>query len=215
MSNANSFHEILNTISSKADEMDSAEVRQTLAKLGSLHDDLVAKVQVFGADAKEKRQSSEVLKKELRELKATNETLGNQISSFDESALKKEYDMLKGREEQLTNNVRDNLLKELSSYQNHSNWDKVKTELAISQSEEGKIDLSKLNANDIDILTKDLSRVKNLGVLDTNTAPDNPLAKTFGSPKQAITPNGELSPEDMQDGDKVKAWVSSELQKAM
>jgi hypothetical protein len=208
---AESFHEILNEVSSKGTEMDSSEVKVALQKMGGLFDDMVAKVQVFGSENKDKRINNESLAKDNRELKAQVDSLSSQVSSLDDSALKAEIQTLKEKEKQWTESARSNLQKKLDKYSSHTNWDKAKSFLDVSQNDDGKIDLTGLDPDSIANMSASLGKVEKLGLFEGSGPPPTP---TFGKGTPKVQPNGE-QPDDLSDREQVSKFVSQELQKAL
>jgi len=209
---AESFHEILNEVSSKGTEMDSSEVKVALQKMGGLFDDMVAKVQVFGSENKDKRINNESLAKDNRELKAQVDSLTNQVNSLDDSALKAEIQTLKEKEQKWTESARTNLQKKLDKYATHTNWDKAKSFLDVSQNEDGKIDLTGLDPDGIGNMSESLGKVEKLGLFDSTGSP--PSSPTFGKGTPKVEPNGGV-PDDLSDREQVSKFVSQELQKAL
>ena len=209
---AESFHEILNEVSSKGTEMDSSEVKVALQKMGGLFDDMVAKVQVFGSENKDKRINNESLAKDNRELKAQVDSLSNQVNSLDDSALKAEIQTLKDKEQKWTDSARKNLQKKLDKYTSHSNWDKASSFLDVSQDDDGKIDLTGLDPDGIANMTESVGKVEKLGLFDG--AISVPPSPTFGKGTPKVEPNGSV-PDDLSDREQVSKFVSSELQKAL
>jgi len=207
-----SFHEILNEVSSKGTEMDSSEVKVALQKMGGLFDDMVAKVQVFGSENKDKRLNNESLAKDNRELKAQIDSLSSQVNSLDDSALKAEIQTLKDKEQKWTESARSNLQKKLDNYTSHSNWDKAKSFLDVSQNDDGKIDLTGLDPDAIANMTESVSKVEKLGLFDASES--TPSSPTFGKGTPKVEPNGG-APDDLSDREQVSKFVSKELQKAL
>jgi cell division protein FtsB len=207
-----SFHEILNEVSSKGTEMNSSEVKVALQKMGGLFDDMVAKVQVFGSENKDKRLNNETLAKDNRELKAQIDSLSSQVNSLDDSALKAEIQTLKDKEQKWTESARSNLQKKLDNYTSHSNWDKAKSFLDVSQNDDGKIDLTGLDPDAIANMTESVSKVEKLGLFESSMG--TPSSPTFGKGTPKVEPNGG-APDDLSDREQVSKFVSKELQKAL
>ncbi|MBL4896301.1 MAG: hypothetical protein JKY75_05455 [Erythrobacter sp.] len=206
-----SFHEILNEVSSKGQDMESSEVKVALQKMGGLFDDMVAKVQVFGSENKDKRLSNETLSKDNRELKAQLDSLQSQVSSLDDSGLKKEIQTLKDKEKKWTESARKSLQKKLDKLSSHTNWDKAKSFLDVSQNDEGKIDLTGLDPDAVANMSESVMKIEKLGLFEGTES----SVPTFGKGTPKVQPNGDTPPDDLDDREQVSKYVSKELQKAL
>ena len=205
------FHETLNEVLSQGTETIPSEVKVSLRKLGSLFDDEISKVKVFGSENKDKRLANDKLAKENRELTAQVTSLEAQVSSLDESPLKAEVAKLKAKEQKWTDGARNNLQKKLEVLSKHTNWDKAKSFLDVSQSDDGKIDLTGLDPGSIANMSDSLVKVEKLGLFEGSGTPPSP---TFGKGTPKVQPNGE-QPDDLSDREQVSKFVSQELQKAL
>ncbi len=205
------FHETLNEVLSQGTETIPSEVKVSLRKLGSLFDDEISKVKVFGSENKDKRLANDKLAKENRELTAQVTSLEAQVSSLDESPLKAEVAKLKAKEQKWTDGARNNLQKKLEVLSKHTNWDKAKSFLDVSQSDDGKIDLTGLDPDSITNMSDSLVKVEKLGLFEGSGTPPSP---TFGKGTPKVQPNGE-QPDDLSDREQVSKFVSQELQKAL
>ncbi|MAE83550.1 MAG: hypothetical protein CMB80_12480 [Flammeovirgaceae bacterium] len=209
----NDFQETLNDLASKGTDADQAEVKVQLRKLGSLYDDMTAKVQVFGSENKDKRIANETLAKENRELKAQNATLEEQVKSADNSPLKDELADLKKQQTTWVDSAKSALIKKLEGMKEHSKWDKVKELLSINQDDDGKFDLSELDHSGVTTLQSRINEFESLGLLDGAPEPES-KPDLFNEVKGRVQPNGVNNPpDDMSDKSKVSDFVSKELQK--
>ena len=93
----------------------------------------------------------------------------------------------------------------------HTNWDKAKSFLDVSQSDDGKIDLTGLDPDSIANMSDSLVKVEKLGLFEGSGTPPSP---TFGKGTPKVQPNGE-QPDDLSDREQVSKFVSQELQKAL
>ena len=209
------FHEIINDLASKGSDADVADVKVSLRKLGSLYDDMVAKVKVFGSENKDKRNQLEALDKENRELKGQVSHLEAQVKAVDDSPLKKELASLKASQAKWIDSAKQDLTKKLEAFAGHSNWDKAKDLLSVSQNEDGKFDLTKLTNDEVDALSSKVSEYETLGVFNSGQAEPEPLKpETFSATQGRVQPNGVSNPpEDLSDKGKVSDFISKELSK--
>ena len=209
------FHEILNDIASEGKDADASEVKVSLRKLGSLYDDMVAKVKVFGSENKDKRTQMESLDKENRELKSQVSSLHAQVKAVDESPLKKEVETLRSKHAKWVDGEKGKLTKKLENFSTHSNWDKAKTLLSVNQNEDGKFDLTKLTNDEVDSLSAKVSEYEALGVFG-QTEPESLKPETFNATQGRVQPNGVNNPpEDLSDRGKVSEYMSKELSKSL
>jgi aspartate/tyrosine/aromatic aminotransferase len=209
------FHEIVNDLASKGNDADVADVKVSLRKLGSLYDDMVAKVKVFGSENKDKRNQVESLDKENRELRGQISSLETQVKAVDDSPLKAELANLKASQAKWIDSEKQKLTKKLDGFAGHNNWDKAKDLLSVSQNEDGKFDLTKLTNDEVDALSAKVSEYETLGVFKSNSEPE-PFLKpeTFSATQGRVQPNGVNNPpEDLSDKGKVSDFISKELSK--
>lgn len=209
------FHEILNDLASKGTDADSGEVKVSLRKMGSLFDDMVAKVKVFGSENKDKRFQLENLDKENRELKAQVSSLDAQVKAVDDSPLKSELESLRSKHATWVDGEKDKLTKKLEGFVNHNNWDKAKTLLSVNQKEDGKFDLTELTNDEVDSLSAKVSEYETLGVFgQSEPEPLSLRPETFNATQGRVQSNGVNNPpEDLTDKGKVSDFISKELSK--
>jgi len=213
------FQEILNDLASKGTDADQTEVKVQLRKLGSLYDDMTAKVQVFGSENKDKRITNENLAKENRDLKAQVATLDDQVKAVDDSPLKTELADLKKQQATWVNSAKADLTKKLESMTEHAKWDTVKTLLNITQGEDGKFDLKELDHSGVTSLNSKISEFESLGLFEgSQPEPISSKPDLFNATQSRVQSNGvesDISGVDMNDKGKVSDFVSKELQRTI
>ncbi len=209
------FHEILNNISDQVNSDNAVEVKANLRKLGSLFDDTIAKLQVFGSENKEKRSAMATLEKTNAELNEKIESLNKQVTSLDQTELKEQISKLEKQAETFTEKARTELQKKLQKFAKHQNWDKAKDYFEITQGDDGDFDLKDLTMDQLTKHSSELKKLEHLGVLNGSIEPDKPKAQTFSATSTRVEPKTDLGVDDLKDKDKVTEFISQELQKDM